>query len=93
MKCLYIITPPNDCLPEEREQLGGLIVSKVRPVSGGCWEVAPRPTLRLQTCAVIDGTGQRANVGDLYAIHPHESWLIPLDCTRKDLSETLHQSA
>lgn len=89
MTCLYILTPRPGCLPEEAEQLGGLVVTKVHRVGEEHWKVSP-PACVTFCFDAFDKRGELLPAGKTCEIYPHESWLVPLDgSTRRTTQEVV----
>jgi hypothetical protein len=89
MKCLHLIKPGPGATDEEIAQLSGLTVTKVHQ-TGDVWKVNP-PAMVSFSSKCRDSVGNIIPADTAVEMLLPDSWLIPLDCTRKELVET-HQA-
>ena len=76
-RTLCIIEPGATALPDEFEQLSGLIVTTIAPIDARSWEVAPMPFVRY-TNPTFSRNGAQIEAGSRTPVYIPGAWLRPI---------------
>jgi hypothetical protein len=76
---LCLIQPDANALPEEREQLSGLIVTTLHRTEGDCWDVAPAPRVTYSSPVLAACGTSIVLAGATVGVLIPAEWLRPIE--------------